>query len=277
MSCLRMHKIGFRYLSRSFSSEANLTTVLEQNGVRRITLNNPKKRNALSFAMLQSLQKNIFENIEDINLRCIVLQSQGPVFSSGHDLKELHQSDQKKREEIFQLCSNLMMGLQNIPVPVVAVVNGLAAAAGCQLIASCDITLASTKSHFSTPGASVGLFCSTPGIAISRNIPLKAASYMLLTGNTINANEALQVGLVSKISDEENLESLVENVLQSILFKSRCVLAMGKKFFYEQLNQSLPSAYRHGNEIMIKNLAHREAEEGINAFFSKKPPKWQHE
>jgi len=226
--------------------------------------------------MLQSLKRDIFDNVDDIKLRCIILQSKGPVFSSGHDLKELSQSDKKIREDIFKQCSEIMIGLQNVPVPVIAVVNGLAAAAGCQLIASCDITLASTKSHFSTPGASVGLFCSTPGIALSRNVPLKVASYMLLTGNSLNANEALLSGLVSKISEEEDLENLVENVINSIQSKSRYVLALGKKFFYEQLNQKLDVAYSNGEEVMVRNLANKEAKEGINAFFSKTPPKWLH-
>ncbi|GFQ95346.1 enoyl-CoA hydratase domain-containing protein 3, mitochondrial [Trichonephila clavata] len=186
------------FLLRRCSNQGNLTIVAINNGVKQITLNNPKKRNALSSAMLDKLRKDVFDDVQNTNLRCIVLQSNGPVFSSGHDLKELSQSDEKTREDIFRKCSEFMVGLRNVPVPVIGVVNGLAAAAGCQLIASCDITIASTKSQFSTPGASVGLFCSTPGVAVSRNVPLKIASYMLLTGNNLNANDAVMGCLIFK-------------------------------------------------------------------------------
>lgn len=276
MSLIRKIKVIKSICLRTYCSPARLTIVSHENGVRKITLNNPAKRNALSLAMIQSLKQDVFDNIDDINLRCIILESKGPVFSSGHDLKELLQSNQKRREDIFNNCSELMINLQKVPVPVIAVVNGLAAAAGCQLIASCDITLASTKSQFSTPGASVGLFCSTPGIAVSRNVPLKVASYMLFTGNNLNAHEALQCGLVSKILEEKELDKLVEDVVESIQSKSRHVLAVGKKFFYEQMKLNLDVAYSYGSQVMVKNLSDQDAEEGINAFFSKKPPKWHH-
>ncbi|KAF8764148.1 Enoyl-CoA hydratase domain-containing protein like [Argiope bruennichi] len=178
---------------------------------------------------------------------------QWPVFSSGHDLKELSQ------------------------IPVIAVVNGLAAAAGCQLIASCDIAIATTKSQFSTPGASVGLFCSTPGIAVSRNVPLKIASYMLFTGNNLSAEDAVRYGLISRVTEEKELDIEVEKVIQSILSKSRSVLALGKKFFYNQLDKNIVDAYNLGNDVMVTNLANKEAKEGIEAFFQKRLPTWSHD
>ncbi|XP_054707151.1 enoyl-CoA hydratase domain-containing protein 3, mitochondrial-like isoform X2 [Uloborus diversus] len=264
----------FQRPSRLFSSEAELTIVSEKDGVRKILLNNPKKRNALSLAMLESLKSCAFRDVNSPSLRCILLQSTGPVFSSGHDLKELLSSDTGKREEIFRKCSELMVGLRNLPVPTVAVVNGLAAAAGCQLVASCDIAVATSTSEFSTPGASVGLFCSTPGVAVSRNVPLKTASYMLFTGKNINAHRAVQSGLISKVVDESEMEAAIEDILQSILSKSRSVLALGKKYFYEQLSCNLEEAYRKGSKVMVDNLAHHDASEGIKAFFEKRPPKW---
>ncbi|GFY70275.1 enoyl-CoA hydratase domain-containing protein 3, mitochondrial [Trichonephila inaurata madagascariensis] len=273
----RRPKLLGSFLIRKCSNQGNLTIVAMNNGVKQITLNNPKKRNALSSAMLDKLRKDVFDDVQNTNLRCIILQSNGPVFSSGHDLKELSQSDEKTREDIFKKCSEFMVGLRNVPVPVIGVVNGLAAAAGCQLIASCDITIASTKSQFSTPGASVGLFCSTPGVAVSRNVPLKIASYMLFTGNNLNANDAVKYGLISRAVEEQDLDKEVEEVIQSILCKSRSVLALGKKFFYNQLDKKIEEAYSIGSDVMVKNLAHKEAKEGIEAFFQKRPPTWSHD
>ncbi|CAL1276009.1 unnamed protein product [Larinioides sclopetarius] len=244
MALLRKYKIIGPPLIRKCSNQSALTVVSMDKGVKRITLNNPRKRNALSSAMLDSLKKDIFDDLQNVNLRCIVLQSNGPVFSSGHDLKELSQGNEQTRTNIFKKCADLMVGLRDVPVPIIAIVNGLAAAAGCQLIASCDIAIATTKSQFSTPGASVGLFCSTPGIAVSRNVPLKIASYMLFTGNSLSAKDAVQYGLISKVTEEQELDNEVEQILQSILSKSRSVLALGKKFFYNQLDKNIVDAYK---------------------------------
>lgn len=261
---------------RQLCSQAELTTVTEERGVRQIILNNPKKRNALSLAMLERLHDNLTSGTEKDSLRCIVLKSSGSVFSSGHDLKELKQSNEEGRQKIFGKCSDLMVGIRKIPVPVIAQVNGLAAAAGCQLVASCDIVIATSKSQFSTPGASVGLFCSTPGVAVSRAVPQKVASYMLFTGNNISAQEALQSGLVSKVVTEEEIEQETSALVEAILKKSRSVLALGKEFFYQQLREDITSAYQKGSEVMVDNLSLDEAHEGISAFFEKRNPVWQH-
>ncbi|GFS94119.1 enoyl-CoA hydratase domain-containing protein 3, mitochondrial [Nephila pilipes] len=275
-SLFRRTELLSSFLVRRCSNQEHLTVISMNNGVKQITLNNPKRRNALSSAMLDKLRKDVFDDVQNTNLRCVILRSNGPVFSSGHDLKELSQSDEKTKEDIFRKCSEFMVGLRNVPVPVIAVVNGLAAAAGCQLIASCDITIASTKSEFSTPGASVGLFCSTPGVAVSRNVPLKIASYMLFTGNNLSAKDAVQYGLISRVVEEQDLEVEVEKVIHSILSKSRSILALGKKFFYNQLDKKIEEAYSIGSDVMVKNLAHDEAKEGIEAFFQKRPPTWSH-
>ncbi|GFS97836.1 enoyl-CoA hydratase domain-containing protein 3, mitochondrial [Nephila pilipes] len=275
-SLFRRTELFSSFLVRRCSNQEHLTVISMNNGVKQITLNNPKRRNALSSAMLDKLRKDVFDDVQNSNLRCVILRSNGPVFSSGHDLKELSQSDEKTKEDIFRKCSEFMVGLRNVPVPVIAVVNGLAAAAGCQLIASCDITIASTKSEFSTPGASVGLFCSTPGVAVSRNVPLKIASYMLFTGNNLSAKDAVQYGLISRVVEEQDLEVEVEKVTHSILSKSRSILALGKKFFYNQLDKKIEEAYSIGSDVMVKNLAHDEAKEGIEAFFQKRPPTWSH-
>lgn len=261
---------------RQLCSQAELTTVTEERGVRQIILNNPNKRNALSLAMLERLHDNLTSGTEKDSLRCIVLKSSGSVFSSGHDLKELKQSNEEGRQKIFGKCSDLMVGIRKIPVPVIAQVNGLAAAAGCQLVASCDIVIATSKSQFSTPGASVGLFCSTPGVAVSRAVPQKIASYMLFTGNNISAQEALQSGLVSKVVTEEEIEQETSALVEAILKKSRSVLALGKEFFYQQLREDITSAYQKGSEVMVDNLSLDEAHEGISAFFEKRNPVWQH-
>lgn len=261
---------------RQLCSQADLTRVTEERGVRNIILNNPKKRNALSLAMLKRLHDNLTSETEKDSLRCIVLKSSGPVFSSGHDLKELKQSNEDGRSKIFAKCSELMVSIRKVPVPVIAQVNGLAAAAGCQLVASCDVVIATSKSQFSTPGASVGLFCSTPGVAVSRAVPQKVASYMLFTGNSISAQEALQSGLVSKVVTEEEIEQETNELIEAILKKSRSVLALGKEFFYQQLREDIVSAYQKGSEVMVDNLSLVEAHEGISAFFEKRNPVWQH-
>lgn len=267
-------KVLFNTYFRTFSNQVRLTMVAQNSGVKKVTLNNPSKRNALSLAMIEQLHEDILQTPDDSNLRCILISHEGPAFSSGHDLKELSSCNTEKQAEIFSKCAELMMGLRKLPVPVIAVVDGIAAAAGCQLVASCDIAVASEKSQFSTPGASVGLFCSTPGIAVSRNIPLKASAYMLLSGANISAKEALQWGLISKMAKEEDLNKVVDQIVKDILLKSRSVLALGKKFFYEQLDKDIETAYRSGSQVMVDNLARSEAEEGIKAFFEKRPPQW---
>ena len=204
-------------------------------------------------------------------------RSNGPVFSSGHDLKELMPSKGREyHQRVFDACSQLMLSIRDIEVPVICEVNGLAAAAGCQLVAASDIAIASSKSMFSTPGASVGLFCSTPAIPLSRSVSLKTCAYMLMTGQPITAQEALQSGLVSRVVNEEELTDETQNVVNSILSKSKGVIALGKKFFYSQINENLETAYNNGSRVMCDNLGLADGREGISAFVEKRSPQWSH-
>uniref|UniRef100_A0A3B4X209 Enoyl-CoA hydratase domain containing 3 n=1 Tax=Seriola lalandi dorsalis TaxID=1841481 RepID=A0A3B4X209_SERLL len=209
-----------------------LTVRQQNNGIRRIILNNPKKRNALSLSMLESLRENILTDVDSEDLRVIILSAKGPVFSSGHDLKELTSAQGREyHTKVFHTCAEVMTLIQDIPVPVVAMVNGVATAAGCQLVASCDIAVVTEKSTFATPGVNVGLFCSTPAVAIGRAVPRKVAMEMLFTGTPISAHDALLHGLVSKVVPEERLEEETMAIAQRVCQASRPVVALGKATF----------------------------------------------
>lgn len=253
----------------------SLLQVSQENGVRSITLANPKTRNALSLQMLKELQEAVSR--EDPSLRCITIEAQGKVFSAGHNLKELTDKEGRSYHlKVFEECTHLMLGLQRLPVPVVAKVNGVAAAAGCQLVASCDIVIASETSSFSTPGASVGIFCSTPGIPLVRCVPRKVSAHMLLTGLPITAQEAQRAGLVSKIVPEEELDAEVQKVVDAVLHKSKSVIALGKKFMYRQMEMGIEEAYREGGELMVQNINMKDGQEGISSFIRKRTPSWTH-
>ncbi|XP_072528536.1 enoyl-CoA hydratase domain-containing protein 3, mitochondrial [Salminus brasiliensis] len=274
-SCVR------RFLS-SCSTRAVCThsapplTVREQEaGIRRIILNNPKKRNALSLAMLNSLREDILTDLDDNDLRVIIISAQGPVFSSGHDLKELTSAQGREyHTSVFQACSEVMAVIQDAPVPVIAMVNGIATAAGCQLVASCDIAVATDKSTFATPGVNVGLFCSTPGVAIGRAVPRKVAMEMLFTGRPITAQEALLHGLVSKVVSEERLEEETLGIARRVCESSRPVVALGKAAFQRQMAQPRDVAYATASAVMVDNLALHDGQEGIRAFIEKRRPVW---
>lgn len=254
-----------------------LTRVRQQDGIRNIILSNPQKRNALSLAMLKSLQNDILHEAKNPELKVIVISAEGSVFSSGHDLKELtEERGQGYHAEVFQSCAEVMMLIQRLPVPVIAMVNGLATAAGCQLVASCDIALASDTSSFATPGVNVGLFCSTPGVALGRAVPRKVALEMLFTGEPISAQEALRHGLLSRVVPAAQLEEETLRVARKIASLSRPVLALGKATFYRQLSQDLSTAYHLTSQTMVDNLALPDGQEGIQAFLQKRKPNWRH-
>uniref|UniRef100_A0A3B4AMA5 Enoyl-CoA hydratase domain-containing protein 3, mitochondrial n=1 Tax=Periophthalmus magnuspinnatus TaxID=409849 RepID=A0A3B4AMA5_9GOBI len=254
-----------------------VTLTQQHNGIRRITLNNPKKRNALSLFMLESLRKSILNEVDSEDLRVIVISANGPVFSSGHDLKELTSAQGREHHtQVFKTCSEVMSLIQDIPVPVIAMVNGVATAAGCQLVASCDIVIASEKSTFATPGVNVGLFCSTPAVAIGRAVPRKVALEMLFTGTPISAHDALLHGLVSKVVPENRLEEETLAIAQRICDASQPVVALGKATFYRQMAQGRDAAYAIASKVMVDNLALRDGQEGIRAFIEKRKPVWSH-
>ena len=249
-----------------------------ENGVKKITMTASKTRNALSLEMLKILESELVCDVFNPELRCIVLSGQGPAFSAGHNLKEMtYKEGRKYHEEIFKKCNDVMHSIVTNPVPVIAQVDGVAAAAGCQLVAMCDIAVATTKSTFSVPGSSVGLFCTTPGIPLARAVPRKMSSYMLLTGKPIRADEALQAGLISRmVQDSAELDQEIESICQAIISKPRGVVALGKKFYYKQLEMGLGQALEQGGQVMVDNLQYHDAQEGIAAFVEKRKPVWCH-
>lgn len=285
---LMQNVVGLQKLYRSFllvsgsrfycqTGEGPLTLTQQHNGIRRIILNNPKKRNALSLSMLESLQKSILCEADRKDLRVIIISAKGPVFSSGHDLKELTSAQGREyHTQVFNTCSEVMTLIQDIPVPVIAMVNGVATAAGCQLVASCDIAVTSEKSTFATPGVNVGLFCSTPAVAIGRAVPRKVAMEMLFTGTPISAHDALLHGLVSKVVPESRLEDETLAIAQRICQASQPVVALGKATFYRQMAQGRDAAYATTSKVMVDNLALTDGQEGIRAFIEKRKPVWSH-
>ncbi|XP_017753081.1 PREDICTED: enoyl-CoA hydratase domain-containing protein 3, mitochondrial [Eufriesea mexicana] len=251
--------------------------VKEHNGVRTLILNHPASRNSLSLKMMKSLLMNIKKDEENKNLRSIVLKSGlEQVFSAGHNLKELTVNDEKHHKEVFETCSELMRVINQSPVPVIAAVDGIATAAGCQLVTACDIAICTEKSSFATPGANVGIFCSTPGIPLVRNVPRKTAMYMLFTGFSINSKEAYEAGLVSKVVPNDKLEEEIDKITAAINMKSRSIVHIGKTFLYEQIDLDISTAYFLGTEKMINNLKMKDAQEGMRSFIEKRKPIWSH-
>ncbi|KNC24204.1 hypothetical protein FF38_02179 [Lucilia cuprina] len=266
------------HISSTREAAQTYTKVTQSNGIREICLNEPKTRNSLSMGMMNSILEALTSGWENKELRCIVLSAKGPVWSAGHNLKELIPgSEQNCQKEVFQKLSDIILNIYKAPVPVIAKVNGLAAAAGCQLVASCDIIIASEKSNFSTPGANFGVFCSTPGIAISRVMARPQSAYMLMTGLPITAQEAFTAGLVSRVVPEAELETEMQKVTDAIKHKSRTVIALGKEFYYKQLNLSIEDAYKLGSEKMLENLSLNDCQEGLRSFVEKRKAQWKHE
>jgi enoyl-CoA hydratase/carnithine racemase len=245
-----------------------------------LTLNRPEARNSLSEALLAALGDAFTEIAHERSVRAVVLAANGPAFSAGHDLKELksHRSDSDRGRAYFkyimEMCSRVMRQIVNLPQPVAAAVQGVATAAGCQIVATCDLAVASAAAKFATPGVNVGLFCSTPMVALSRNVARKHAMEMLLTGDMISAEEALRIGLVNRVvaPGREREEALALG--RKIAAKSAYVVKIGKEAFYRQLEGGLKDAYRYAAEVMVENMLERDAEEGIDAFIEKREPKW---
>jgi enoyl-CoA hydratase/carnithine racemase len=249
-------------------------------GVLRLVLNRPTARNALSSDLMAALQAALDGAGADNATRVIVLAAEGPVFSSGHDLKEMaaHRADGDKGREayagLFTQCSTMMQAIVRNPKPVIAQVQGVATAAGCQLVASCDLAVASSSARFATPGVNIGLFCSTPMVALSRNVGRKAAMEMLLTGDMIEAEEARRIGLVNHVVAPEILESEVMALAAKIAAKPRATVKTGKEAFYRQLEMPLADAYDYAAKVMTENMLDADAREGIGAFLEKREPKW---
>lgn len=256
---------------------------LDDNGVLRLTMNNPKARNALSEEMMAALQEAFDLAHEDDQVRVVILAGNGPVFSAGHDVKQIsaRRTDADNGKEYFQYvlatCSKLMTSIVRCRKPVIAQVSGTATAAGLQLAASCDLVLASNEAKFCTPGVNIGLFCSTPMVALSRAVSRKHAMEMLLTGDMMDAETAFRFGLVNRVVESAELEQEAQALAEQIASKSMAVVAIGKEAFYAQAELSLDDAYAYCSEVMVTNLMLRDSEEGIGAMLEKRLPRWNDE
>ena len=247
-----------------------------EGGVATLTLNRPTARNALSRPLMADFQANLDEIAENEEIKVVVIAGMGQAFCAGHDLKEIRSNN---RREIFDgllaQCSTLMTSIVRLPKPVIARVHGIATAAGCQLVASCDMAIASENATFATPGVNIGLFCSTPMVAVSRAVPRKQTMEMLLTGEEISANTAKDFGLVNKVVPAKELELVTSDLASKIASKSPLTLRVGKEAFYRQLEMDLDSAYRYTSEVMAQNMMAADAQEGIDAFMQKRDPVWK--
>ena len=265
----------------SIKNNEILKTSITPDGIFRLVLNNPDNQNVLSEEMMSNIQSALDESINTKQIRVIIISAEGPIFSAGHDLKELtrkrQDSDNGKSyyQKIMKKCSKLMQSIVNNPKPVIAEINGVATAAGCQLIASCDLAYASNLSKFATPGVNIGLFCSTPMVAVSRNISNKHSMEMLLGGDLITADKAEKIGLINKSIDKTILKEETLKMALKISKKSALTLKIGKEAFYKQINMNLSDAYNYASNVMVENMLKLDAKEGIEAFIAKRKPNWQ--
>jgi len=248
----------------------------DDNGVTTLTLNRPQARNALSQGMLTTLLAAFREIAADPAVRVVILAGAGPAFCAGHDLKEIRAAGYAREytEALFGACAELMQVIVKLPKPVIARVHGIATAAGAQLVASCDLAIAAADTRFATPGVNIGLFCSTPMVALSRNVAHKHALQLLLTGDLIDAPTALRIGLVNELVPAADLENHTLALARKIASKSALTVAIGKEAFYRQAELPLAEAYAYTKEVMVANLEARDAQEGINAFIDKREPVW---
>ncbi|MCK6452115.1 MAG: enoyl-CoA hydratase [Alphaproteobacteria bacterium] len=246
-------------------------------GVATLTLNRPAQRNALSAALMAELQAALDAIAADRVVRVVVIQASGPAFCAGHDLRELRATPKRPAyEALFRQCSAMMLSITRLPQPVIAKVQGAASAAGCQLVATCDLAVASRAARFSTPGVNIGLFCSTPMVALSRAIGRKASMEMLLTGEPVDADTAKALGLVNRVADPARLDAETAALARRIASKSPLTVKIGKEAFYRQLEMGLKDAYDHASRVMTENMLAADAAAGIDAFLDKKPePDWQ--
>ncbi|RED53447.1 enoyl-CoA hydratase [Aestuariispira insulae] len=250
----------------------------DEDSVAFLTLNLPGAYNALSLAMMEAVLQELARLDQDPGIAAVVIKGSGKGFCAGHDLKEMRANpDVAFREKTFATCSAMMMAVTQLRQPVIAQIHGIATAAGCQLVASCDLAIAATDARFSTPGVNIGLFCSTPMVALSRAVSRKKAMEMLLTGDMIGAPEAAGIGLINKSVPSDLLDRAVKELAQKVASKSPLVLKTGKEAFYQQIDMPLAQAYDHCSRIMVENMAFKDAEEGIDAFIGKRPPVWKGE
>jgi enoyl-CoA hydratase/carnithine racemase len=247
-------------------------------GICTLTLNRPKQYNALSEELLAALQEAFDEIAADKSVRVVILAGAGKAFCAGHDLKQMRANPRQAYYEwLFKTCSRVMVAMTRLPQPVIARVHGIATAAGCQLVANCDLAVAVEDAKFGTSGINAGLFCTTPGVALSRNVHRKHALEMLLTGDIIPAEQALAFGLINRVVPAAQLDDAIAELAGKILNKSAAAVATGKRAFYKQVEMGLLSAYDFASEEMARNMGFRDAGEGIDAFIEKRKPDWRHE
>jgi enoyl-CoA hydratase/carnithine racemase len=273
-------------MSSNNNNEANTddSILLEEfiaNGVYRLTLNDAKKRNTLSEEMMAKLKSSLTDATDNKSIRVIIIAGNGPAFCSGHDLKQMtagrDNDDQGLNyfKKVFASCSELMQMIVEHPKPIIAEVSGVAAAAGCQLVACCDLAVAGKSARFITPGVNIGLFCSTPMVALSRNVSNKAAMEMLLTGEMVSADKAEHIGLINRVTDDADLKQETTALAELIASKSSLTLKIGKEAFYKQKDMPLSEAYDFASKVMVDNMLEHDAKEGIGSFLEKRKPKWQ--
>ena len=253
----------------------------DTNSIAHLKMNAPEKLNALSEEMLSALQSQFDSLQNDRQIRAVILSGSGKAFCAGHDLKEMTAGRQAEDggkayfTELFQKCARMMTSIQKLPQPVIAQVHGIATAAGCQLVASCDMAVAADSTRLGVNGVNIGLFCSTPMVALSRNIPRKQAFEMLTTGQFINAERACELGLVNRIASEDELEEATTELAETVASKLAVAVKIGKEAFYNQLQMPLSEAYDYTGSVMAENMLFRDTEEGISAFIEKRDPNWE--
>ena len=256
--------------------DAALVLRNDRNSVATLILNRPAARNALSVRLMSELQKQLDLITEDQAIKALVIGGAGPAFCAGHDLKEIRNNNKREIfESLFAQCSKLMTSIVRLPKPVIARVNGIATAAGCQLVATCDLAVASSESYFATPGVNIGLFCSTPMVAVSRAVGRKQTMEMLLTGEPVTADRAKELGLINRIVSPEALEKETQHLAENIANKSPLTIKIGKQAFYRQLEMDLDNAYAYTAQAMTENMMAADAREGIDAFMEKREPSWE--
>jgi enoyl-CoA hydratase/carnithine racemase len=248
--------------------------------IARLTMNHPEKLNALSDAMLAALSDEFEALAADEKIRVVIIAGAGKAFCAGHDLKEMTQGRQAEDggkayfADLFARCTKVMTAIRNLPQPVIAQPHGIATAAGCQLVASCDMAVAAEGTRFGVNGVNIGLFCSTPMVALSRNIPRKQAFEMLTTGEFIDTDRALDLGLINRAVPHDDLDEATSQLAETVAAKLGAAVRVGKRAFYDQLEMGLDQAYAHTGQVMVENMLYRDTEEGIAAFLEKRPPQW---
>jgi len=248
----------------------------DSEGISNLILNRPKSYNALSISCMEGLLNEITAISEDPSIKVVIISGSGKGFCAGHDLKEMRANPEREfYEKTFDICSTMMMSIINCPKPVIAKVHGIATAAGCQLVSTCDLAVSDENARFATPGVNIGLFCSTPMVGLSRNVTRKHAMEMLLTGDFISAQRAYEIGLVNRVVPEAELDSATLELANKIAAKSPLTLKIGKEAFYKQLDKGMSGAYEYCSRVMVENMMARDAEEGIDAFLEKRNPVWQ--